>query len=268
MNTCFKESRGNKYFYGEIFISNDNIVPDSGRQGLAAGEEADALIIEIKKYFSETLRQVYYRANKLKAALNKASEVVGKLNNPEFASAAIPLTKKLQEHIDEFKKAIAPDSKEEINDIIAIYVNKYNNELKAEVEKYLAPQQPVVEEEPDILDLVTKPTVNTPTEPVVVVKPQSPLTPETETRTKLDSNPVSKPTVKSSDTQKPFAPTPPTSNRPKSQVDEILSSLEGKNYSPEQIAILKRVFSTMLVVCSSSNKKNVILLMEAAVNSL
>ena len=268
LNTCFKESRGNKYFYGEIFITNDNIVPDSGRQGLAAGEEADALIIEIKKYFSETLRQVYYRANKLKAALNKASEVVGKLNNPEFASAAIPLTKKLQEHIDEFKKAIAPDSKEEINDIIAIYVNKYNNELKAEVEKYLAPQQPVVEEEPDILDLVTKPTVNTPTEPVVVVKPQSPHTPETETRTKPDSNPVSKPTVKSSDTPKPFSPTPPTSNRPKSQVDEILSSLEGKNYSPEQIAILKRVFSTMLVVCSSSNKKNVILLMEAAVNSL
>ena len=268
LNTCFKESRGNKYFYGEIFITNDNIVPDSGRQGLAAGEEADALITEIKKYFSETLRQVYYRANKLKAALNKASEVVGKLNNPEFASAAIPLTKKLQEHIEEFKKAIAPDGKEEINDIIAIYVNKYNNELKAEVEKYLAPQQPVVEEEPDILDMVTKPTVNPPTEPVVVVKPQSPHTPETETQIKPESNPAPKPTTKSSDAPKPFTPTPPSTNRPKSQVDELLSSLEGKNYSPEQIAILKRVFSTMLVVCSSSNKKNVILLMEAAVNSL
>lgn len=268
LNTCFKESRGNKYFYGEIFITNDNIVPDSGRQGLAAGEEADALITEIKKYFSETLRQVYYRANKMKTALNKAGEVVGKLNNPEFANAAAPLTKKLQEHIDEFKKATVKDSKEEINDIITIYINKYESELKAEVDKYLAPKQPVVEEVSDILDMLAKPTVHTPTEPVAVVKPQSTITPETETQTKSGNNPVAQPKEKSSDTQKPITPTPPSSNRPKSQVDEILSSLEGKNYSPEQVAILKRVFSTMLVVCSSSNKKNVILLMEAAVNSL
>ena len=268
LNTCFRESRGNKYFYGEIFITNDNIVPDSGRQGLAAGEEADALITEIKKYFSETLRQVYYRANKMKTALNKAGEVVGKLNNPEFSNAVIPLTKKLQEHIDEFKKATVPDSKEEINDIIAIYVNKYNAELNAEVEKYLAPQQPIVEEEPDVPDMVADPSVNTPNEPVVVVKPQSPHTPETETQIKLDNNPLPQPKIKNPDTQKPNTPTLPTSNRPKSQVDEILSPLEGKNYSPEQIAILKRVFSTMLVVCSSSNKKKVILLMEAAVNSL
>ena len=79
LNTCFKESRGNKYFYGEIFITNDNIVPDSGRQGLAAGEEADALIKEIKRYFAETLRPVYYKANKMKTALNKAGEVIGKI---------------------------------------------------------------------------------------------------------------------------------------------------------------------------------------------
>ena len=268
LNSCFKESRGNKYFYGEIFITNDNIVPDSGRQGLAAGEEADALIAEIKKYFSETLRAVYYRANKLKTALNKAAEVIGKLNNPEFANAKGPLTDKLKEHIGDFNKASTIDTKEEINDVIAIYVNKYNNELKNEVEKYLAPWQPVVEEELDILDMVVKPTVNIPTEPVAVVNPPSSHTPETEIRIKPDSNPMPQPRVKSSDTQKPNTPTPSTSSRPKSQVDEIISSLEGKGYSPEQIAILKRVFSTMLVVCSSSNKKNVILLMEAAVNSL
>lgn len=271
LNTCFKESRGNKYFYGEIFITNDNIVPDSGRQGLAAGEEADALITEIKRYCAETLRPVYYKANKMKTALNKAGEVIGKLNNPEFANAVGPLTDKLKDHIEEFKKATTPDSKEEINDVISIYVNKYNSGLKADVEKYLVPKQPPKETEPDILDMVAKPTVNTPTQPVAVGKPQNPHTTEEEPQTTPTSNPTPQPKTKSSDAQKPVSVTSPTQstpNRPKSQVDEILSSLEGKNYSPEQITILKRVFSTMLVVCTSSNRKNVILLMEAAVNSL
>ena len=272
LNTCFKESRGNKYFYGEIFITNDNIVPDSGRQGLAAGEEADALIKEIKRYFAETLRPVYYKANKMKTALNKAGEVIGKLNNPEFANAVGPLTDKLKEHIEEFKKATTPDSKVEINDVISIYTNKYNSGLKADVEKYLVPKQSPKETEPDILDMVVKPTVNNPTEPVAAGKPQNPHTSETEPQTTLPAgNPAPQPKTKSSDTQKPVSTPSPTQsnpNRPRSQVDEILSPLEGKNISPEQTAILKRVFSTMLVVCPSSNKKNVILLMEAAVNSL
>lgn len=270
LNTCFKESRGNKYFYGEIFITNDNIVPDSGRQGLAAGEEADALITEIKKYFSETLRQVYYRANKMKTALNKASEVVEKLNNPEFANAAIPLTKKLQEHIDDFKKATTPDNKEEINDIIAIYVNKYNSELKDEVEKYLISQRDCKEDEQCILDLAaSKPNNVHPTEPTPVEPPQNPRSPEESIQIlQPNNNPSPQPKVVIPDKPKPVTPTPLVPSQPKSKVDEILSSLEGTNYTPEQVTILKQVFSTMLVVCPSSNRKNVIQLMEIAVNNL
>ncbi len=268
LNTCFKESRGNKYFYGEIFITNDNIVPDSGRQGLAAGEEADALIVEIKKYFSDTLRQVYYRANKLKTALNKISEVVGKLNNPEFSNAAAPLKKKLQEHIEDFNKAAAPDAKNEINDIIAIYQNKYNTGLKVEVEKHLAPQQKPQKQEPDILDMVTGTTTGEPTN----------ITSPTNSHSSSSSviAPETKQTSSPSPQQPTIVPSTPTvtpqktkvSAQPKSQVDMILASLEGKNYSPEQVDLLKRVFSTMLVVCPSSNKKSVVQLMEIAVNSL
>lgn len=268
LNTCFKESRGNKYFYGEIFITNDNIVPDSGRQGLAAGEEADALIAEIKRYFSDTLHQVYHRASKLKAALNKISEVVGKLNNPEFSNAAAPLKKKLQEHINEFKKAATPDSKDEVNDIIAIYQNKYNTGLKAEVEKHLAPQQKDEKDEPDILDMVAESTTSGPTVPTPPCKPYASVLPET--------TPEKKGVPSTSPQQPTIVPSTPTvtpqkirvSAQPKSQVDAILASLEGKNYSPEQVDLLKRVFSTMLVVCPSSNKKSVVQLMEIAVNSL
>ena len=268
LNTCFKESRGNKYFYGEIFITNDNIVPDSGRQGLAAGEEADALITEIKKYFADTLHQVYYRASKLKTALKDAKDFVNRLNNPEFGNAKIQLTKKLQEHIDKFNKAATPNGKEEINDIITIYQNKYNDELKVEVEKFLVPQQEPQEENPDILDMMAESITHA---PIYTTSPTN-----SHSSSSSGIKPEATPTSSLSPQQPTIVPsTPPVtpqktkvSAQPKSQVDMILASLEGKNYSPEQIDLLKRVFSTMLVVCPSSNKKSVVQLMEIAVNSL
>ena len=268
LNSCFKESRGNKYFYGEIFITNDNIVPDSGRQGLAAGEEADALIAEIKRYFADTLHQVYYRASKLKTALKDARDFVNRLNNPEFEKATIQLAAKLQEHIDKFNKAATPNGKEEIDDIISIYKNKYNVELKAEVEKFLAPQQEPQEKEPDILDMVTDSTVSEPITPTPQYKPQSLFTPEVSSETKPTPTPYPKQPTATPSTPQVITPKPKTPYQPKSKVDEILSSIEGKNYTPEQIDLLKRVFGTMLVVCSSSQKKSVIQLMEIAVNSL
>lgn len=268
LNTAFKQNRGNRYFYGEIFIDNDNIVPDSGRQGLAAGEAADALMLEIKRYFSDTLGAVYYRANKLKTALSKASEMVGKISNPSFSNAVEPLTKRLQDYINEFNKAATPDAKEEINDVIAIYKNKYNTELKSEVEKYLAPKQEPKADKQDILDMVAAPVVCEPVTPTPPVKTHSSNIPET--------SPEIKPIISPSPQQPSNLPSTPLVNtpkqkktvQPKSKVDEILSSLEGRHYTPEQIDLLKKVFSTMLIVCSSSQKKSVIQLMEIAVNSL
>ena len=222
-----------------------------------------ALMLEIKRYFSDTLRQVYYRANKLKTALNKIAEVVSKLNNPDFSSASGPLTNKLQEHFNEFNKLTSQDEKEEINDIITIYQNKYNSKLKAEVEKYLAPQKKTQEKTQDILDKVIETTANEPDTPTTIETHNSP-TPKL-----ADKKNIPTPSPK----QPPVEPNtqilrPTVTPQSRTQVDELLSSLEGKNYSPEQIAILRQVFKTMLVVCSSSDKKKIIQLMEIAVNSL
>ena len=269
LNSCFKEPRGNKYFYGEIFITNDNIVPDSGRQGLAAGEEADALMVEIERYFSDVLHQVYHRANKLKKSLDRTRELVEKLNNTTVSDAIAPLTDELKKNIDNFNKAIAPDIKEEINDVIYIYTNKYNSELKSEVEKYLTPQQPTQVEEPDILDMVVESTAKKNIEHDFIENLQTPYTAKTAQESAAINNPTPQPSTTLSNIKTAILPkSQTTKSQPKSKVDEILSALDGKDYTPEQVAILKRVFSTMLVVCSSSNKKNVILLMEAAVNSL
>ena len=268
LNSCFKEPRGNKYFYGEIFITNDNIVPDSGRQGLAAGEEAEALMTEIKKYFANTLHQVYHRANKLKKSLDHMKEVIEKINNPTMAEAVLPLTKKLQEHFNEFNKLASQDEKEEINDIIAIYQNKYNSKLKTEVEKYLAPQKEPQEKTQDILDMVINPIANASTIPTPSTEKQTTPTPEIHSETKTTSTPSTKKPPIEPSTRFNNTPNTKVVSQPKSQVDELLFSLEGKNYSPEQIAILRQVFKTMLVVCSSSDKKKIIQLMEIAVNSL
>lgn len=269
LNDSFKEPRGNKYFYGEIFITNDNIVPDSGRQGLAAGEEADALMAEIRRYFSDVLHLVYHRANKLKKSLDRTRELVEKLNNTSIPDAIAPLKKRLHDNIDDFNKIITPDVKDEINDIISIYRNKYNSELKSEVEMYLAPQQTIHEIEPDILDMVAQSPIAIPAESYSVAETPIPITVSTHSQVVSVSKPTNQQTLTPPNT-KPTIPikSQTAKNQPKSKVDEILSSLDGKEYTPEQVAILKRVFSTMLVVCSSSNKKNVILLMEAAVNSL
>lgn len=268
LNSCFKESRGNKYFYGEIFITNDNIVPDSGRQGLAAGEEADALLSEIKRYFSNTLRQVYYRANKLKTALNKTGEVVNKLNDPNFSSAVNPLTKKLQEHIDDFNKAAIYEEKEEINDIIDIYKGKYDSELKVEVEKYLNHQNKTQEEKQDVMNVETEPISINQEMPITPSEPQNSSVPGAPQKITSTSDLFPKQSLPATSTLTTISPKPKEPVRPKSQLDEMLSSLEKKNYTQDQVSLLKRVFNTMLLVCSSSNRKNIILLMEAAVNSL
>lgn len=268
LNPYFKESRGYKYFYGEIFITNDKIVPDSGRQGLAAGEEAEALISEIRSFFTNVLHNVYHRANNLKKPLDDMREVVEKLNDPTMADAIKPLTKKLQDHFDKFKKYSTKCGIDEINDVISIYVSKYDSELKKEVDGFLVPQQeqkqPVVE--PDFLDFVLASSQSEPT--------KQDLPSEQTNKNNTGTTPQKKhiTTPEQTTPASPIVVIPKQkvldNKQPKSKVDEILSGLDSKGYSQEQIALLKRVFSTMLVVCSSSNKKNVVLLMEAAVNSL
>jgi len=270
LNPCFKETRGNNYFYGEIFITNDNIVPDSGRQGLAASEESDALMTEIKQYFSNTLHHVYHRANKLKTALNKVNEVSIKINDPSYSGSVIPLTNKLKSNLEDFNKLLQSNTQEEIKDIINIYTEKYNAELKSDVERFLLPKllikEKIENDDDDILSIINnQPSVATSTE--VPYNKISPI--QTNSQSSHQTNNISSNNQNSTYNENHTTPQniSGTKKQPKSKIDEILASLDNK-YSQEQIALLKRVFSTMLVLSSSSNKKNIILLMESAVNSL
>ena len=138
LNPYFKEARGNKYFYGEIFITNENIVPDSGRQGLAAGEEADALIKAIKDYFA-ILHLVYNKASRLKTRLKNLDELLGKIESASDPKVRNILSDKLREQVREYEKFSSPDSHIEVNDVLDIYNKKYRRNLLSRIQDVLHP---------------------------------------------------------------------------------------------------------------------------------
>lgn len=265
LNSCFKETRGNKYFYGEIFITNDNIVPDSGRQGLAASEEADALINAIKQYFTSVLKPLYYRANKLKSSLNKIGDIVEKLDDPSFRDARGPLLDKLKEYVEEFNKATITDGSEEIDDVVSLYKKKYVELYKATVDSSLYSK------------IDTKQFLNDKSEAPInrgFENDKSPFNDIIPTGIphKSNSKRLNDETRIGGGGDKNIRPTVTqqlvSGNVSKSKLDEMLASLKDKQYSDEQIDLLRRVLNTMLVVCSSSQKKNIMLLIDAAIHSL
>ena len=278
LNSYFKEPRGNKYFYGEIFITNEKIVPDSGRQGLAASEEADALIKSIKEYFG-ILHLVYNKASRLKTKLKNIQEIIDQLqdksDNPPVAKI---LTERLFQNVQDFEKNTAPDSHEEVNDVINIYKDKYDRQYKDFINKLSNNNSAIV-----------TPTVNNKPE---VAKDDTQITSKSNSVPDQDSNhsngtqtvPSNKPAAPSShpdnhnasDNVRTIIPpadqthTTNTSSRGRTNdIDELLKPLISKGiYTSEQLSVLRRVISTMLLVCPNAKKKNLLLLMQSAIASI
>jgi molecular chaperone HtpG len=67
LNQFHKESRGNKYFYGEVHAVHAKLKPNSARDGLAPTPEAMCFQELLKEYFY-TLYQLYHLANQMKTA--------------------------------------------------------------------------------------------------------------------------------------------------------------------------------------------------------
>lgn len=278
LNSYFKEPRGNKYFYGEIFITNEKIVPDSGRQGLAASEEADALIKSIKEYFG-ILHLVYNKASRLKTKLKNIQEIIDQLqdksDNPPVAKI---LTERLFQNVQDFEKNTAPDSHEEVNDVINIYKDKYDRQYKDFINKLSNNNSAIV-----------TPTVNNKPE---VAKDDTQITSKSNSVPDQDSNhsngtqtvPSNKPAAPSSHPDNhnasdnvstiipPADQTHTTNNGSRGRtndIDELLKPLISKGiYTSEQLSVLRRVISTMLLVCPNAKKKNLLLLMQSAIASI
>lgn len=68
LDKYFEESRGNNYFYGEVFAVHDNLRPSSDRTALVATPEAGRFYELIKIKFHD-LHKLYHLANDLKTSL-------------------------------------------------------------------------------------------------------------------------------------------------------------------------------------------------------
>lgn len=275
LNPYFKEARGNKYFYGEIFITNENIVPDSGRQGLAAGEEADALIKAIKDYFA-ILHLVYNKASRLKTRLKNLDELLGKIEGASDPKVRNILSDKLREQVREYEKFSSPDSHIEVNDVLDIYNKKYRSNLLSRIQDVLHPASnpgpATVEDNPEPGPSPAPKGGSQPATTIVqgptptISKPTSGSNPEPPrcrpTAPQPPTPPIPHPTTPPSATSSP-AP------RPQSELDEMLMTLQDKQQcTPDQIAILRKVFKTMMIVCPSASKKTLTMLMRAAIESI
>ena len=243
LNGYFQEERGNQYFYGEIFIDNDNIKPNSGRQGLSSGDETEALITVLKEYFKE-LKKVYSKANaiknKLKAVKTRYEEFIGKKDSLDAKQTEASLAF-LSTDIRMFKELVEnPRYSDEVKDVCDIYTAEYNEELREKIQALYAPKatQPTTPVVPTVLTEPIKTQTN--------AKPQTPPQATTQTTTaattKPTSTPTSQPTI--------FVPEHSTSSVKK----DAFQRLQDAGYSVNDVTMTRKIFGYMSILCPPANK--------------
>lgn len=287
LDSLFRESRGNKYFYGEVFITNDNIRPNSARQGLAPGKEADALMEQLRKYFDNVLHSVYYKASRLKNLLSKVEATADRI---EISKEEVrrTLTSQLENNVDDFQKALNRTGHDEVNDIIDIYAQKYKDHLEKKVSnliltyktgsipsapRTLAPDQPRPVKNGGE-GKQTQQEVSTTTD-------TGDLPPQTETGTGEDvPKPHEESNVSGTSATNPVRPTSPrkaptegkdtqTGKSKTININSLLNQLvnSGK-YSDKEIKLLKEVMERMDIFCPKADKKKLNQLMMWAIKSV
>ncbi|MCL2599396.1 MAG: ATP-binding protein [Firmicutes bacterium] len=71
----FKEDRGNHYFVGEIFVLDDDLIPNARRDYFESGEALEMFERACKKYFNEDLQPLYKKASELRNAQKRIDKV-------------------------------------------------------------------------------------------------------------------------------------------------------------------------------------------------
>lgn len=279
LSSMFKEPRGNRYFYGEIFITNEKIEPDSGRQGLSAGEEADALTSQLREYFRTVLHQVYTKANRYKGLLGKIKDTADRADKSESKEAKCLIAKQLEQTVKDFQKATEKTGCDEINDVIDVYKHKFEQELQGRVTDILVNYGSTETEKGDTpSNCSSNDTYTTPSSPSTDYAGEKqggnsthnhgseaqPPTPEiiidtVPQGTQQDNQPREQETTQPEQHKKPKV------KKSSNPLEPLIAS--GK-YSEEQIDLLNKVYKLMGLICTGSEKKKLTQLMEWAVNNI
>jgi len=103
LDKYFDESRGNNYFYGEVFAIHENLRPSSDRTALVATPEAGKFYELLKSKFKE-LHKLYHLANELKGGLKDVAygaRLASGKGDEDFEVAKT----KLEEGVEKMQKA-------------------------------------------------------------------------------------------------------------------------------------------------------------------
>lgn len=107
LNDYFKETRGNTYFNGEIFILNNDIIPTTDRSNLAPTDVFLKFKDKLEYFCQDELHKLYYAANKANSQIKKiknADEEIRKIvENTEMPEES--KAKKIAEKQAEKQKA-------------------------------------------------------------------------------------------------------------------------------------------------------------------
>lgn len=99
-----KEPRGNNYFYGEVHILNDNILPNNARDGLTDSDEALRLKELLREKF-DNLYDLYYIASAANSAVKKINTFVELSKEKETKKTNEKFTEKFEKAKQESDKA-------------------------------------------------------------------------------------------------------------------------------------------------------------------
>jgi molecular chaperone HtpG len=103
LDKYFDESRGNNYFYGEVFAIHENLRPSSDRTALVATPEAGKFYELLKSKFKD-LHKLYHLANELKGGLKDVAygaRLASGKGDEDFEVAKT----KLEEGVEKMQKA-------------------------------------------------------------------------------------------------------------------------------------------------------------------
>lgn len=132
------ETRGNKYFYGEIHIVNPKIKLNSARDGLAPTPESECLKTFIRNKFEELVK-LYHLANDMKNIIKKADE---SNNNATSNEDRNNIQKKIAQK-ETSKNAQSSAAKQ----VVEYYKNQTESKTVIPKKNYIQPsiQQPPIE---------------------------------------------------------------------------------------------------------------------------
>ena len=138
------ESRGNKYFYGEIHIENQKIKLNSARDGLAPTPQSEALKAQLRDFF-DGLVKLYHLANTMKKATERVVEAMEKVNSPEHVDI-IGATVELKEAN---RKIVAlEESRNAQSSAAQKVISSYKTRISEAAQTATAPAEPKKEVKP------------------------------------------------------------------------------------------------------------------------